>query len=272
MSSALAGLSSLRIFRDVSDRLLVVAVDPAWKWAANGLQYTNSLKMKMSVILGVSQMVFGIILKATNDLHFKDPLSFYCEFVPQIIFMNLIFGYMCWLIIFKWQTCWIPDQLDSWPASDTGVFDGKITFEIDQKHFEDAKSGAGWTLSSAMNPAPSLIVEPLALGLLPEDGGDVGGVLALAGKQLSYTCQGKLLDTDGPPDIKQILINMFMAFGTDFPLQFVLYPNMNTWHQPMVLLALICIPIMLRKHTNLFPATALMTEHRGCRPLFRLHE
>ena len=39
-------------------------MDPAWKYAQNGLQYNNSLKMKMSVIFGVIQMSFGILLKA----------------------------------------------------------------------------------------------------------------------------------------------------------------------------------------------------------------
>ena len=39
--------------------------------------------------------------------------------------------------------------------------------------------------------------------------------------------RGKLNDLDAPPDIKQILINMFMSFGTDFPQQFVLCTNMN---------------------------------------------
>lgn len=221
-------------------------MDPAWKWASNGLQYTNSLKMKMSVILGVTQMVFGIVLKATNDLHFKEPLDFYCEFIPQMIFMNLIFGYMCWLIIFKWQTCWLPDQPGSWPESDTGTFDGRITFETDPHRYKQATEGIGWTLPSAMNPEPERIPEVLQKGLLPPWGGDgTSGNLILEGTKLSYVCEGKIHDQDGPPDIKQILINMFMAFGTDFPEQFVLYENMNTWHQPMVIIAVLCIPIML---------------------------
>ena len=59
-------------------------MDPAWKWADNGLTFNNSLKMKMSVILGVTQMLFGIILKMTNALHFKNPLDLYCEFFPQV--------------------------------------------------------------------------------------------------------------------------------------------------------------------------------------------
>eukprot|EP01047_Picozoa_sp_COSAG01_P124990 COSAG01_NODE_54017_length_335_cov_0.652542_1_plen_111_part_11 len=64
--------------------------------------------MKMSVVFGVVQMVFGIILKATNDIKHKRPLDLWCEFVPQMIFMNGIFGYMVVLVLVKWNTCWVP--------------------------------------------------------------------------------------------------------------------------------------------------------------------
>ena len=262
-------------------------MDPAWKWSNNGLQYTNSLKMKMSVILGVAQMVFGICLKATNDLHFRHIhggpmdglLDFICEFIPQIIFMNGIFGYMCWLIIFKWGICWLPDQPCSaeqlakcvdgvcpdthncWPADDVNLqFDGWITFPIDELHYRQASEGVGWSLPSSMGP-PTMggaheggeeghgLVPGARIptGILPEENGEQIDKLMLSedGLNLNYQCTGKLQDADGPPDIKQILINMFMAFGTDFPLQFNLYANMNTWHQPMVLICLLCVPIML---------------------------
>lgn len=42
----------------------------------------NSLKMKLAVILGVFQMMLGIILKAVNAIHFKEKLDFIFEFIP----------------------------------------------------------------------------------------------------------------------------------------------------------------------------------------------
>src|SRR5262249_17486668 len=43
-----------------------IGIDPAWRGAENALIFTNSYKMKMAVILGVTQMTFGIVLSAYN--------------------------------------------------------------------------------------------------------------------------------------------------------------------------------------------------------------
>lgn len=47
-------------------------------------------------------MGFGIILKGWNAIHFKNWLDFYFEFLPQITFLIVTFGYMDFLIIYKW--------------------------------------------------------------------------------------------------------------------------------------------------------------------------
>jgi len=81
-------------------------VDPNWKNASNDLTFYNSLKMKMSIVLGVTHMVVGICFSAFNAIHFKKPLNFFFEFIPQVVFMVSIFGYMCFLIIYKWTLDW----------------------------------------------------------------------------------------------------------------------------------------------------------------------
>ncbi len=57
-------------------------LDPKWYIASNELNFFNSLKMKMAVIIGVIQMSFGIILKGLNACYFNQPLDFIFEFVP----------------------------------------------------------------------------------------------------------------------------------------------------------------------------------------------
>lgn len=59
-----------------------IGVDPKWYIAKNELTYMNSLKMKISVILGVAQMSLGVIMKALNSLFFKRYIDFIFEFIP----------------------------------------------------------------------------------------------------------------------------------------------------------------------------------------------
>lgn len=81
-------------------------LDPKWYVAKNELAFFNSMKMKLSVILGVLQMLFGIVLKGVNAVYFRNSVDFIFEFIPQIIFMSILFGYMIVMIICKWLTHW----------------------------------------------------------------------------------------------------------------------------------------------------------------------
>jgi V-type H+-transporting ATPase subunit a len=71
--------------------------------ASNELMFVNSLKMKLSVILGVSHMVLGIILKGLNALFECDLIELLFIFFPEIILMLILFGYMDFLIFVKWS-------------------------------------------------------------------------------------------------------------------------------------------------------------------------
>jgi V-type H+-transporting ATPase subunit a len=86
-------------------------LDPKWYVAKNELTYFNSLKMKTAVILGVTQMLLGICLRGMNNIYFKDYLGFVFEFIPQFIFMSLLFGYMNIMIIIKWLTVWADTKM-----------------------------------------------------------------------------------------------------------------------------------------------------------------
>jgi len=64
--------------------------------------------MKLSVIIGVIQMMLGIFMHCLNAIHFKKWYNIFFEFIPQTLFMLSIFGYMDFLIILKWIKQW-PD-------------------------------------------------------------------------------------------------------------------------------------------------------------------
>ena len=81
-------------------------LDPAWHGTSTQLAFTNSLKMKLAVTVGVIQMTFGLVLSVFNHAYFKDHLSIYCEFIPQMLFLMALFGYMIILVLVKWSIDW----------------------------------------------------------------------------------------------------------------------------------------------------------------------
>ena len=82
-------------------------IDPAWHHTTNELSFSNSYKMKLSIILGVLQMLLGLTCSLVNALHFRSELDVWCEFVPQAVFMLSIFGYLVFTIIYKWSVDWV---------------------------------------------------------------------------------------------------------------------------------------------------------------------
>ena len=57
-------------------------VDPSWYLGKNELAFMNSLKMKISVLLGVAQMALGVCMKGLNAIYFRKGLDFVFEFLP----------------------------------------------------------------------------------------------------------------------------------------------------------------------------------------------
>lgn len=51
-------------------------------------------------------MLFGILMKGVNTIHFGNYLDFLFDFLPQLLFMIVTFGYMSLAIIMKWLINW----------------------------------------------------------------------------------------------------------------------------------------------------------------------
>lgn len=70
------------------------------------MAFTNSFKMKISVIIGVLHMSLGIILKGVNSVRKRNYLDLFTLVVPQFLFMGATFIYMDILIVIKWLTAY----------------------------------------------------------------------------------------------------------------------------------------------------------------------
>jgi V-type H+-transporting ATPase subunit a len=93
-------------YQRVEGRVYPWGADWAWYNKKNQLFFFNSFKMKLSVILGVTQMMFGLFLSLSNALFFKDWAAVWLEFVPQVVFLMCTFGYMIIIIFYKWCVDW----------------------------------------------------------------------------------------------------------------------------------------------------------------------
>ncbi|EPB85344.1 V-type H+-transporting ATPase subunit I [Mucor circinelloides 1006PhL] len=85
--------------------------DPAWHGAENFLLFSNSYKMKQAIVIGVIHMSFAVCLNVFNHVYYKRKAFVWLEFVPQILFMESIFGYLIFCIMYKWSVNWW--ELDS---------------------------------------------------------------------------------------------------------------------------------------------------------------
>ncbi|XP_054279427.1 V-type proton ATPase 116 kDa subunit a 1 isoform X2 [Macrosteles quadrilineatus] len=79
-----------------------VGLDPVWQSAANKIVFLNSYKMKLSIIFGVVHMMFGVTLSVINHVHFRRPMNILLEYLPQMIFLTLLFFYMVAMMFIKW--------------------------------------------------------------------------------------------------------------------------------------------------------------------------
>jgi vacuolar-type H+-ATPase subunit I/STV1 len=79
-------------------------LDSVWMLSSNSLTFSNNIKMKLAVIMGIFHMTMGILHKGTNSVFFSRWADFLTEVVAGLIILLGLFGWMDFLIFCKWFT------------------------------------------------------------------------------------------------------------------------------------------------------------------------
>jgi V-type H+-transporting ATPase subunit a len=68
------------------------------------MNFENSLKMKLSMVIAFVHMSFGIVLKMMNELKRGQKKLFIYDSLPKFVLMFTTIGYLVYLILMKWFT------------------------------------------------------------------------------------------------------------------------------------------------------------------------
>ncbi|XP_052752559.1 V-type proton ATPase 116 kDa subunit a 1-like [Galleria mellonella] len=90
--------------KDETGPVYMFGIDPIWTLAKNKIMIENSIKMKLSIIIGIVHMMFGIFLSLFNYTYFKRKYAIYLQFIPEILFLVCLFLWLVIMIYFKWFT------------------------------------------------------------------------------------------------------------------------------------------------------------------------
>jgi V-type H+-transporting ATPase subunit a len=90
------------LWRKTDNGVYAIGIDPVWVFKDNELIFTNSMKMKIAIVMGIGQMLFGMMLQMMKLVKNKEWMKLGLKWIPQMMYLISFFGYMVVIVIVKW--------------------------------------------------------------------------------------------------------------------------------------------------------------------------